>query len=317
MAKHILLSIIAAFVLCACSYAQPIPLGWNVNAEVFSAAPQHYHMNIKEQDQSVSGYIHENVRTRLGAGYLYKVGRPLNIGLSGRYEYNNEQVSGVPSELMMWNEEHHTFKANANIVLYALLFKKPIITFGNVSAEASTWGMERVSGLAASVWMLKLSKETQFGVGGLVLFNTTSQWPFIPFALYRHVYNPRWTLNFNYPFFSMQYTPRKEHTIAAGFTFDSYGYWLHPISEDFPETVYYRRSLLRTGLNYDWRMTKCFTLTLQSGWEYTMNGGFFTANGKEQLYKMKHPNGLYAQLGLRFRPNRPSMKSAGEEGGKK
>lgn len=312
--SHFFVLCVGMLMLAQCSVvvcAQQLPLGWNIKAEVNSSASQSYTMKHRDGEKWATGNCGEDVRTRVNAGYSFKAARPLTLGLSARYEYVDEHVSNIPAAQIAWRDNHHTFRANVNAMFQSRLWGKPFVGLAYVGTDFSRWGAERVSGIGAALLMLKATRETQFGLGGLLLVNTTSSIPFIPIAVYRHVFSPRWTLNLNYPFYSMQYTPSPRHAIGAGFTVDTYGYWLRPDDKDIPRTVFYRRSLLKTGLNYDWHITPQLSLTAQGGWEYTMNGGIYTANGRHQLYEFgKHPSGTYLHLGLSFRPGKKIVPQA-------
>ena len=303
MSKKILTVTVFCF-SCLTGLGQSMPLGWSVQTELLSSTPEHYTLNVKDGPQTASGDIRENLRARLGLGYTFQVTSSLNIGISAHYAYNNESLTGLSQELSHWGDNHHSFKGGVNLMYHTKLWQKPLVAFANIGADASQWGVERVSGIAVAMLMLKATRETQFGIGGMLMVNTTSRLPFILVATYRHVFSPKWTLNLNYPFFAMQYTPSRQHTIGAGFTFDTYHYWLRPDHVAMPKTVFYRRSLFKLGANYDCRLTSSLTLTAQTGWEYTMNGGIYTASGHKQLYELNHPNGLYGHIGIRYRPKK-------------
>ena len=299
--RNFLLAMLA-ITFCTIACAQSIPIGLHMQAEVNSATSEHYVLETRDDERIASGDLKENVRARLNVGYMMPVSKKLMLGLSARYDYNNEHLSGLPDEEVLIDDNHHSFKGSMNVMYRSQLWNKPLVAFANVGMDASHWGVERFSGMGAALLMLKATRETQFGVGPLVMINTTSRLPFLFVATYRHVYSPQWTLNLNYPFFGMQYTPSQKHTIAGGFAFDADYYWVRPANEELPKTVFFRRSLLRTGINYDYRVSPTITFTAQTGWEYTMAGGLYTASGRHLIYDLNHPNGPYAHLRISFRP---------------
>lgn len=288
--------------MCLVINAQTLPIGLNVKAEVLSSVPEHYTLKGMDGDQIASGDLKDNLRARLNAGYTMPLSKSLMIGLSARYEFNNEELTGLPMEHVARHDVHHRVKAAMNVMYRTKLWDKTLIGFVNIGEDFSQWGGERFSGFGAAVLMLKATHETQFGIGALVLLNTTSKIPFFIAPMYRHVFSPKWTLNLNYPFFGMQYTPSQKQNLAVGFTIDTDYYWVHPDNEDLPKTAFFRRSLLKTGLNYNYKIAKGLTFTAQTGWEYTMAGGLYTANGRHQLMKMNHPNGVYAHIGISINP---------------
>lgn len=298
--KYLLTTLLSIFSLVVT--AQSLPIGFHLQTELLSSLPEHYTLNMKGGEQVASGDIKDNLRARINAGYTQPLSRKLMVGLAGRYEYNNEELTGLANEHVERSDNHHRMKASMNVMYNTRLWNKPLIAFVNGGIDFSQWGAERFSVFGAAVLMLKATRETQFGVGALVMLNTTSRLPFIPIATYRHTFSPKWTLNLNYPFLGMQYTPSQKHTLAMGFTVDTDYYWVHPDNENLPETAFFRRSLLKTGFNYNCKLSPTLTFTAQTGWEYTMVGGLYTANGRHQLMEMNHPNGMYAHIGISFRP---------------
>ena len=282
-------------------HAQFIPMGWNIQAKVFRSSAESYKLDVKDGPRVAEGDIDSRVRALTSISYTFKVNRMISIGASSRYEYNNETLMGLPKDIVPWKDDHHTYKGGLNAICTLPLWHKPLIVFASASANASPWGIERFNGFAAAMLMLTTTKTTQLGLACIALINTTSKMPVIPFAFYRHMFSSQWTLNLTYPFFGMQFTPSPRHTLAAGFTVDTYNYWLHTDAATLPHTVFYRRSLVKTGLNYDFRISPNFTLTAQSGWEMTMKGGIYTSSGHRQLYEMNRPQGFYSHIGIAYR----------------
>lgn len=300
--KELVFSIIFLTMCSVAAEAQMMPIGLNLQAETNNSAPQHYTLETTDKERIASGDLKENIRAKFNVGYMMPVSKKLMLGISGHYDYNNEHLTGISDDDLPIDDNHHSFKAGTNVMYRSTLWNKPLVVFANIGMDFSQWGMERVSGVSAALLMLKATPETQLGIGPLVMLNTTSRLPFLFVATYRHVYSPRWTLNINYPFFGMQYTPSKKHTIAGGFAFDTDYYWVQPDKEDLPKTTFFRRSLLRTGINYDVHLSPTLTFTAQTGWEYTMAGGLYTDNGRHLIHDLNHPSGPYAHLRLSFRP---------------
>lgn len=295
-------------ICCMAGYAQNMPIGLSIKAEIDNAAPEHYSLETDNHEHIASGDLKENIRAKFNVGYMMPVSKKLMLGISGRYDYNNEHLSGLSHDDVHMNDNHHSFRGNANVMYRSTLWNKPLVIFGNIGIDASQWGVERLSGMGAALLMLKTTRETQLGVGPLLMLNTTSRIPFLFVATYRHVYSPQWTLNLNYPFFGMQYTPNEKHTIAGGFAFDTDYYWVRPANDELPRTVFFRRSLFRTGINYDMHISPTLTFNAQTGWEYTMAGGLYTASGRHLIYDLNHPNGPYAHISITFRPETKLMK---------
>lgn len=283
-----------------------LPSGLNVRAEVDRVANQAYETDV--DDVTRNGDIKQNMHANLNMNYTFVLHPAIRIGAGVRYDYLNETLDDVPVSGMEWGREHHTLRPMANIMLLGKIKNTPLMIYGHFGMDKSEWAFERFSGIVAGAAILKASREEMLAVGMIGIFNRTSRIPCFPVAMYRRVYNKNWTLNLMYPFLGMQYNVSPKQSIAAGFTVVSHNYWLKPEVDGMPEKVLFSRSLLRTGLNYDWDVAPAVRLTAQAGWEYTMRGTIFSADGRHRLYEMNHPSGLYAHLGVSYSPSRAKAK---------
>lgn len=305
MIFRLLLTIAMSLLVCAGAKAQMsamLPNGFNMRAEVDRAADQSYKMDIG--DITSIGDIKQNLHANVNVNYTYVFHPAIRLGMGVRYDYTNETLDDVPVAGMEWGREHHTIRPMMNLMLLGKIKNTPLMIFGHVSADRSEWAFERMSGLVAGAAILKASREEVLAVGAIGIFNSASRMPCFPIAMYRRVYNPRWTLNLMYPFLGMQYTPSPKHAISAGFTVMSNSYWVKANVDGLPERVNYRRSMLRTGLNYDCDIVPAVRFTAQAGWEYTMRGALYSTSGNRILYEMNHPNGPYAHVGVSYAPSR-------------
>lgn len=308
---RILLTIVMSLLACTGAKAQMsamLPSGFNIRAEVDRAANQSY--KIEDNDLTSAGDIKQNVHANLNVNYTHVFHPAIRLGMGVRYDYTNETLDDVPVEGMEWGREHHTVRPMMNLMLLGKIKDTPLMIYGHMSFDKSEWAFERVSGLVAGAAILKASREEMLAVGAIGVFNSASRMPCFPVAMYRRVYSPRWTLNLVYPFLGMQYNASPKHAISGGFTVVSNSYWVKADVEGMPERVNYRRSMLRTGINYDWDIAPALRFTAQAGWEYTMRGALYSTSGNRILYEMNHPSGMYAHIGMLYSPSRAKALKA-------
>lgn len=281
--------------MCAQQYA-----GVSVSAGATGSFSEAYSLEHDDAALSAKGDIKSSLRAYTSVGYGFKLGRFVNMNLLARYEYCDELLGLRGCD---WGNEHHVFKGRATFMSGALLWKRPLILMASLGAEAGEWGVERVNFMALAILMIKRTPTVQFGLAAIGMVNTASSIPFFIVPTYRRVLSPLWTLNLNYPFMGMQFTPSPMHTLSAGFTVDNYGYWLRTGLSHLPRTVYYRRSLFKLGLNYDIRPASGLSVTAQAGWQFTQQGGIYSAGGGRHIYEMDGANGMYLHLNFVYRPS--------------
>ena len=274
--------------------------GWNIHAEVNTASEESYRMHVKDMERDYDVDMQEKLKARLLAGKTHRMSDNLTVGFSVNYDYYNFSI-GQRNASLTNDDQHHTFGLSDNALYKMELWEKPFIVAGNLKMEASPWGLERFSGMGTGMLMLKSSQEETLGVGLLLLVNHTTKIPFFPFAMWRKQIDDRWTVNLNYPFYSMQYTvdTQKRHTVMGGFTFDADHFWAKVPDETGKRVLLFRRSLLKTGINYEYKITPDVVMNAQAGWEYTMRAAIYSRHGGTEKMTFNHPSGIYAMMNLK------------------
>jgi len=275
--------------------------GWHATAEVSTASEQSYRMKLKDMNREFDMDLQAKLKTRLHAGYSKKLNDALTVGWDVNHDFYNFSAK-THGQSVLGDDSHHNFGASANALYRTQLWQKPFVVMGNLKIEASEYGLERFSGVGMGMIMLKATKEETLGVGVLTLINHTMQVPFIPFAMWRKQIDDRWTVNLNYPFYSMQYAldTEKRHTLMGGFTFDADHFWIKAPQNYDNRVLLFRRSLLKTGINYEYKINKNITLNAQTGWEYTMRAAIYSRHGGSEKATFNHPSGIYAMMNLKM-----------------
>lgn len=275
--------------------------GWKIEAAIETSSKQNIEMTTNGGEAIGTGSVRKNMKAAIDASKTFALNKRLMMGVSGGYRFYDFDFNFNDGCAMDMGSSHHTVRIGGNMIYNTMLWNKPLVLMGNMTIEGGKWGMERVSGIGAAMLMLKTSREEMLGVGLVGLVNSTSDIPIFPMAFYRKVFSPQWVLNISHPFFSMQYLYDEKQTLMAGFAFENERFWLKPSLADMPEVTLFNRSIMRTGLNYDYKLSKDATLTAQAGWEYTMRARMYRRNGHNELLDFGNPNGLYARVAFVYR----------------
>ncbi|MBR2017919.1 MAG: hypothetical protein IKA00_11645 [Prevotella sp.] len=277
-----------------------IPAGWKIDAAVEAAYNQDIDITANDIDMT-KGSMHRKMKAMINASRTFVIDRHLSMGLSAGYRFYDFDFDFDNASAIDMGGKYHTLRLGGNALYNTMLWNRPLVIMGNMSIEGGKWGLERISGIGVAMLMLKATREEMLGVGLIGLINSTSDFPIFPMAIYRKVYSPQWILNLNHPFFSLQYVHDDKQTLMAGFAFENERFWLKPSLEGLPEVTLFNRSVVRTGLNYDLKLSKECSLTAQTGWEYTMRARMFHRNGHHERLDFGHPNGLYARMAVNCR----------------
>lgn len=275
--------------------------GWKIEAAIETSSCQDLEISPRGSDATSDGDIHKNMKAAIDASRTFALSKQLTLGLSAGYRFYNFDFNLNEANAIDMGENHHAVRVGGNMIYNTTLWKKPLIVMGNMTIEGGKWGMERISGIGAAMLMLKTSREEVLGLGLVGLANSTSDIPIFPMAFYRKVFSPQWVLNINHPFFGMQYLYDEKQTIMGGFAFENERFWLEPSVSDMPKVTMFNRSIMRTGINYEYKISKETTLTAQAGWEYTMRARMYHRNGHHEMLDFGNPNGLYAKVAFTYR----------------
>ncbi len=174
-------------------------------------------MNVSAQNSADNDISRENyglVRTNMNTLYRhgwgtiedvfsarvsYEVIRNRNISLTANARYSSCEVSFTdgdlsdsynPNEINL-NGTHLLGQVGVTSTFRFKLFGKPCMGMAMLNSEWGEGGYARISGIAMGLFMIKANRDTQFGVGPLVMINSTSKIPAFIVFMYRHRFNEK------------------------------------------------------------------------------------------------------------------------------
>lgn len=202
------------------------------------------------------------VRDGFGARVSYECLKRKSFTLTANAKYNSVKVDFEPGALsggydpddIGLNDIHVIWQLGATATARTRLFGKPLMGIAMINSEFGIGGYERISAIAMGLLMLRHSRDTQFGIGPLVMINSTSKIPAFLVFMYRHRFNERWTINLYGGMFGVEYIPGKNTLLCAGADIDVKSFYFRPGHEDLPKTCRFTSTSFRPMLKYRHRL---------------------------------------------------------------
>lgn len=176
--------------------------------------------NLSVEYEHSWGQVSDEFEARASYEFLKK--RHLTLSANARYNsYTTDfdEVSfsdGFEPSAIGLNKTHIMGHAVLTATARGKLFGRPVMGLALVNTGFSPAGFDRVSGILMGLVMLRANRDTQFGLGPLVMLNTTSRIPAFLVFVYRHRFNDKWLLNLYGAMFGVEYTPTANDLLAAG-----------------------------------------------------------------------------------------------------
>ena len=188
-------------------------------------------------------YTHASISDHFNARVSYEFLKNQKFTLTANINYNSLQAdfsndelpTGYDPQQMNMNKTHLYGQIGVSASFRSNIFGRPFMAFGTLSADMGDRRFQRVSGIAMGMFMLRANRDTQFGIGPLVLINSTSKVPAFIVFMYRHRFNDNLAVNLYGGMFGLDYTPTKSDLITIGGDIDVRSFYLRPNHIDLPE----------------------------------------------------------------------------------
>lgn len=241
------------------------------------------------------------------AAYKFCSGKNFSISANARYHYMNADFSDAGSDNEVeslhglgMDGSHNVYQLGVNALYHTKLFGKPFMAVGMITSDFSNEGFERINFMGGGVFMLTMTRKTQFGLGAFLLLNTASRWPLFPMVVYHHDFNPSLSLNIYGRTFGLDYTLTKQDRVTAGFDIDSRTFYFRPDAEGLPETCRYTSTLFRPMLKYRRTLTKGLNACIEAGEEMKVSSRIYGRNGTKRYMDVKQPSKPFVQVSVEY-----------------
>lgn len=237
-----------------------------LKAEMTARAGGDYHLT--QDGQTIeSGNSSAYLRAGVGASYPVLLGRAGNLSASLGYSHTHQRFDAdeMTTDYGMGEASHHNFGVGLSGMGRLRLWGKTLMLTGVANAEWSQYGFERWMAMGMATYMLRETRDTQFGVGFIYLVNTFLDIPVFPTFMYRHTFNRQWSVNIMIPGANVCYAPTPNDVFTLGGVISADHYFIRPKSTGLPNRVRFNRGLVNVGPTYEHRFSQGFVLKAEVG----------------------------------------------------
>ena len=228
------------------------------------------------------------LKTSIGADYEYGWGatedcfaakisyeffRNKNFTVTANARYTSTEISfgngdlsnGFDPENINLNGTHIFGQTGVTSTFHSKLWGKPFMALGMANAEWSRGGFARVSGIAMGILMLRANKSTQFGIGPLVMINTSSKIPAFMVFMYRHRFDNKWSINLYGGMFNINYAPTANNLFSLGADIDVKAFYFKPHNKSLPDKCRFTSTSFRPLAKFRRHLISNFYFDLKCG----------------------------------------------------
>lgn len=250
------------------------------------------------------GSVPDNVSARVS----YQIVKKPFLTFSANVRFNtlwaNFDSSQLSKPLNAWDiglDGNHTYGSfGFTATGFLPLFGKPLALLAVGNAEWSNHCFGRISGLIGGVYLFKLSKDTQFGVGPLFMINTASKIPVFPVVVYRHRFSDRFAINVYGGLFGMEYKPDENNMLTFGADLDVHSFYFKPHVEGWPEKCRFTMTSLRPALKFKHSFFKNFYGEVQAGVSFKISGRVSGVTGKARYLEFEEKPSFFLKATVSY-----------------
>ena len=253
-------------------------------------------------------YTHASISDHFNARVSYEFLKNQKFTLTANINYNSLQAdfsndelpTGYDPQQMNMNNTHLYGQIGVSASFRSNIFGRPFMAFGTLSADMGDRRFQRVSGIAMGMFMLRANRDTQFGIGPLVLINSTSKVPAFIVFMYRHRFNDNLAVNLYGGMFGLDYTPTKSDLITIGGDIDVRSFYFRPNHIDLPERCRYTNTNFRPGVKYKRRLATNFYGEIQGGVILKMSSRVTGISGTKRYFDVPMPARPFIQVAFNY-----------------
>lgn len=253
-------------------------------------------------------YTNAQVSDHFNARVSYEFFKNQRFSLTANTNYNSLHTDfstddlpvGYDPQLMGMNKTHIYGQVGLSASFRSKLFGRPFMAFGMMSTDWGDGHFQRVSGIAMGLFMLRVNRDTQFGIGPLVLLNSTTKVPAFLVFIYRHRFNDHLAVNLYGGMFGLDYTPTASDLITVGGDIDVRSFYFRPGHPDLPGRCRYTNTNFRPGIKYKRRLAKNFYGEVQGGVILKMSSRVTAVSGTKRYFDLPMPTRPFISAALTY-----------------
>lgn len=208
--------------------------------------------------------------------------------------------AGYQPDAIGINGNHFMEQIGLTSTIKAKVFGKPFFGVAMLNSEWTGGDFERVSGLAVGLFMLKVSRNTQFGIGPLLRFNSNSRLPILFMFLYRHRFNEKWLLNMYGATYTCDYTPSKNDLLSIGADIDTRAFYFSPNDSTLPNRCRFSSAAVRPMVKYRRRLADNLYFDMQTGVAFKISCKVNGKTGSTEYLNGSQKPAPFLQIGASY-----------------
>lgn len=248
------------------------------------------------------------VKDGFGARVSYEAYKNKWLTVSANAKYNSIKIEfeegdlseGYSPEALGLNEIHVMAQLGGTLRTQTKLFGKPLMGIAMLNTEWGVGGFERISGTLMGIIFLRASRNTQFGIGPLVMVNTTSKLPAFLIFMYRHRFNKKLALNLYGGIFGLDYNPNKNNLISVGGDIDVKSFYFKPNNDNLPNVCRFTATSFRPSVKYRVRLRQNLYFEAQGGVALKMSCRVNGKNGSKEYFDCNQKAAPFLQAGVSY-----------------
>lgn len=253
-------------------------------------------------------YTNASVSDHFNARVSYEFFKNQKFTLTANANYNSLQADfhtdelpiGYDPQQMNMNKTHLYGLFGVSASFRSQLFGRPFMAFATMSADWGDKRFQRVSGIAMGMFMLRANRNTQFGLGPLVLINSTTKIPAFLVFMYRHRFNDTFAINLYGGMFGLDCTPTKSDLITIGGDIDVRSFYFRPNHADLPDKCRYTNTNFRPGIKYKRRLATNLYGEIQGGVILKMSSRVTGVSGTKRYFDIPMPTRPFIQAAINY-----------------
>lgn len=220
---------------------------------------------------------------------------------SVKIDFKEDDLSiGLDPDEIGLNGTHLFGQAGFTSIFRSRLFGRPFMAMATLNSEWGEGGFAKVSGIGMGLIMLKANRDTQFGLGPLVMINTCSKMPAFLVFMYRHKFNELWKINLYGAMLSIDYTPTPNDLICMGADVDVKAFYFKPNGELLPDKCRFTSTSFRPMAKYRRKLTDNLSFGIQSGVRIKMACRANGVSGPKEYFKCRQNIDSFVQTNISY-----------------
>lgn len=257
------------------------------------------------------GKIQNHYRIKAAANIILYKSKTQRFFITNSFRYKYEYFSfGTMQQTVgtinRSDVDFHYFANSISGTYFGKLFKKNVIYNAKATVDANEENFQRVKGMVSAIVVIKKTERTTFTLGALMSIDPSSIIPIVPIATYQYQFkNSPWKLDFILPQRFLIQRPLLENgRLSLGTEMSSENFYLSLNNESFKGIYELNQLGLRSGVTYEYAISKNFVGTFKSGMANLLSSRITERGERTNRYVIENKQDpqWYFNFGVSYNP---------------